>query len=201
MIRTLIFDLGKTLVPFDFDRGFRTIAQDCPYPPEEIRQRLLGTNLASRFESGQMTPEDFVREVEQVLSLREGHRFTSAWNEIFLPEPLVPEEALDYLHARYRLLLLSNTNALHFEWLVAQYPLLRHFDHYVLSFRVGAMKPSPAIFEEALRHAQCAAEECFFTDDIEAYVQAARDLGMHGTAFQGWPQLRQQLIELGVDCP
>jgi FMN phosphatase YigB (HAD superfamily) len=36
------------------------------------------------------------------------------------------------------------------------------------------MKPRPEIFLEAVRLAGCPAAECFYSDDIPAYTEAAR---------------------------
>ncbi len=96
------------------------------------------------------------------------------------------------------MLVLSNTNAIHFPMVAKLYPILQHFDHYVLSYEVGAMKPSPQIYQEALRHAQCKPEECFFTDDIPAYVEAARREGIDAVQFQSAEQIERELRSRGV---
>ena len=111
---------------------------------------------------------------------------------------MIPEELFAALKKRYRLLLLSNTNAIHFEMVRENYPLLRHFDHLVLSYKVGALKPSPLIYAEALKHAQCAPEECFFTDDIAAYVEGARAAGIDAVQFENREQIERELKARGV---
>jgi glycosyltransferase involved in cell wall biosynthesis len=85
---------------------------------------------------------------------------------------------LEGLRKRYRLLLLSNTNAIHFAMIRENYPMLRHFHDFILSYEVKAMKPNPAIYREAVARAGCDAGECFFTDDIRDYVEAARREGL-----------------------
>src|SRR6185437_8830122 len=97
---------------------------------------------------------------------------------IFLPHTLIPEAMLEGLARNRRLVLLSNTNAIHFEMIRENYPLLRHFHAYVLSYEVGAMKPLPLIYQRAIAAAGCLPEECFFTDDIPDYVEAARAQGI-----------------------
>src|ERR1019366_709861 len=110
----------------------------------------------------QIAPRDFVRDLSALLGLRCTYEeFCDIWSCIFLPETLVPEELLHAIASRYRLVLLSNTNAIHFEMIRARYPLLRHFHAFVLSHEVGAMKPSPVIYEKAVEAAACLPEECF----------------------------------------
>jgi putative hydrolase of the HAD superfamily len=120
------------------------------------------------------------------------------WGRIFLPEPLLPESLFEEVRARHRLLLLSNTNAMHFELARQRFALLRHFDGYVLSYEVGAMKPSPEIYREAIARAGCRAEECFFTDDVLANVEGARREGMQAVQFHSWEQLQAALRDHGI---
>ena len=81
-----------------------------------------------------MEPRDFASEVSRVLSLCIGYdQFCEIWSSVFLPETLLPEEMLEGVAARHRMLLLSNTNAIHFEMVRRDYPLLRHFHDFVRS--------------------------------------------------------------------
>ena len=74
------------------------------------------------------------------------------------------------------------------------YPLLRHFHAMVLSHEVGAMKPSPAIYEKAVEVAGCRPEECFFvTDDIPEYVEGARQFGIDAVRFESAEQIEAEL--------
>src|SRR6266481_10025541 len=115
MIKAVIFDLGKVIIPFDFKRGYQALEQVCGYPAAEIPRRIGTTDLVQRFESGLVEPKDFVAQLSRVLDLRVDYdQFCQIWTSIFLPDPLIPESLLEGLSKRYRLLLLSNTNAIHF---------------------------------------------------------------------------------------
>jgi putative hydrolase of the HAD superfamily len=200
MIKTVIFDLGKVIVPFDFNRGYRALEGLCEYRAAEIPARIGTTDLVHRFESGQVSPQDFVRELSELLKLRVTYdRFCEIWSSIFLPETIIPDSMLEGIARRYRLMLLSNTNAIHFDMIRANYPELRHFHDLVLSYQVGAMKPSPVIFREAIARAGCRAEECFFTDDVAAYVEAAQKEGMDATQFHSLEQIQKELRQRGVE--
>lgn len=194
MIKTVIFDLGKVLIPFDFARGYRAMEKFCDYPAAEIPKRIAATDLVHRFETGLVEPRDFVEQLSRMLDLRVTYQqFCEIWSCIFLPDTLVPESLLAGIGERYRMLVLSNTNAIHFAMVRQNYPLLRHFDDMVLSFEVKAMKPSPAIYREAIARAGCRPEECFYTDDIAAYVEGARREGIDAVQFQSCAQLERDL--------
>jgi putative hydrolase of the HAD superfamily len=200
MIRALIFDLGKVIVPFDFSRGYRAMEGLCGIPAADIPRRIGTTDLVIRFETGLVTPEDFVTELTALLGLHVDYdRFCEIWSSIFLPDTLIPEAMLESLARNYRLLLLSNTNAIHFAMIRERYPFVRHFHHLILSHEVKAMKPSPKIYREAIARSGCRPEECFFTDDIAAYVEAARKEGIDAEQFVSLEKLQENLKSRGVE--
>lgn len=198
--RTLIFDMGNVLVPFDFRRGYAALAPFCLHSEEAIPERLRSTDLVVRLESGLISPRDFVVELSKVLDYNGDYeRFCDIWSSIFLPHELVPEALIKSLRGRYRLLVLSNTNAIHIEMLQRTYTILQHFDHLILSHEVQAMKPDPKIYAAALAEAQAEPEECFFTDDILDYVEGARRAGIDAEQFQGHEKLLTDLRARGID--
>ena len=199
MVKTIIFDLGNVIVPFDFKRAYARMEGLSPYPAAEIPLRLRGTDLVQRFETGRVGAEEFVAELSQILELKTTYEeFYEVFNCIFLPDALLPEALLAGLRERYRLLLLSNTNPIHYETIERTYPLLRHFHDRVLSYQVGARKPSARIYEEALIRAECGAEECVFFDDVAAYVDGARAVGIDAVQFQSAGQVEEELLRRGV---
>ena len=199
MYKAILLDLGKVLVHFDFGRGYEQLEAVCPYPAKEIRKRIAATGLVPRFETGLIEPEDFVNQLCTILELQIGYdEFSRIWSSIFA-HTLIPETMLEGLAARYRLLLLSNTNALHFAMLREKYPLLRHFHDLVLSYEVKAMKPDPAIFRAAVERAGCRPEECFYTDDIAEFVEAAKKTGIDAVQFESAEQLQSAMRERGIE--
>ena len=199
MHKAIIFDLGKVLIQFDFKRGYHALEALCPYPALEIPRRIGQTDLVERFETGLVEPREFVEQFSRILDLHLDYdRFCEIWSCIFM-ESLIPESLLEGLAARYRLLLLSNTNALHFAMLRENYGhLLRHFHDLILSYEVGAMKPQPAIYRTALQRADCLPGECFYTDDIAPYVEAARHMGIDAVQFESREQIEKELRDRGI---
>lgn len=194
MIKAVIFDLGNVIVPFDFKRAYARMEGLCPYPAAEIPQRLRSSDLVMRFETGGIGAEDFVREISSILDLRTSHdEFCDIFNCIFMKETLVPESLLERIRERHRLLLLSNTNPIHYSMIDGSYPIMRHFHDRVLSYQVGTQKPSPRIYREAITRAGCRPEECFFTDDVASFVEAARREGIDAVQFQSAAQIEREL--------
>ena len=198
-IKAVIFDLGRVIIPFDFNRGYTRLAPLCGIPAAEIAGHIAPTGLVQRFESGEIESRDFVRQLSSHLNLDTSYEnFCEIWSSIFLPETLISEPLLRGLAQNYRLLLLSNTNAIHFQMVREKYPLLRHFHSYILSYEVGAMKPLPLIYRRAIEAAGCLPGECFFTDDIQAYVEGARAQGIDAVRFESAAQIESELQKRGV---
>ena len=200
VIRTIIFDLGQVLIPFDLARAYSALLLHCPHSLEELRRLVASTDLIVRFEKGELPPESFVQQFSRLLELDLDYpRFCEIWSSIFLPGTLIADETLERLHRRHRLLALSNTNAIHFEMVRERYRSLRHFDAFVVSYEVGALKPDPRMYRAALDRAGAPPQQCFYTDDIAAYVEAARQFGIDAVQFKSSSQIERELRARGVE--
>jgi len=198
MHKAVVFDLGKVLVPFDFKIGYRALEGACPYQADEIRRRIAQTGLVAPFETGLIEPLDFFAQLSAALELSIGYEgFCQAWSSIFFGQ-LIADKVLESLAARYRLLLLSNTNAIHWQMIRANYPMFQFFHDCVLSFEERAMKPDPAIYRALLARAGCRPEECFFTDDIALNVEGARLMGIDAVQFESPAQLQREMASRGI---
>ena len=122
--------------------------------------------------------------------------FTKTWNLVLDPEPIHPNAMFERLSKNYRLALLSNTDPIHVAHMESQYDFLAYFPARIYSCAVGATKPNPLIYREALRACRVRAEEAVYIDDIAAYVEAAQRLGMAGIQFESPTQLALAFQEL-----
>ncbi len=185
MIRALLVDLGNVLVRFDHNITLRKLEEATAVPAAELRLHLLGP-LVREFDLGRLTAAEFFRAAEKAAGLPSvpDEIWIPAWRDIFIPDT-------DALHALARVrrdltrVLVSNTNALHWEGVLGVCDVAALVDGAVLSFEVGAMKPDRAIFDAALARANAAPGEALFADDRPEYVAAARQLGIPGFVVDG----------------
>lgn len=197
--KALLFDLGKVLIPFDFKHAYEAMHTLTGLDSGEIRSRLLATNLFRDFETGYMEAGDFAAEVMRLIGFRcDLPVFGQIWNSIFEPETLIPEGWIENLKPHYRLVVVSNTNILHFEMLRQTYPIFRHFHGYVLSYEIRAMKPDAHFYAAALAMAGCAPEECIFIDDLRENVAGANLAGFDGICFESFAQLSKEFMCRGI---
>ena len=199
MIEAIIFDLGKVIVSFDFAPMLERCAEQCDHNAAEIRALVFDSGLLRRYETGRLDDAAFYDEARLLLGLRCGYEeFMDIWTGIFDPRPLLSEDFIKALAARYRLVMLSDTCASHVARLRRDFPLLRHFHDAVFSFDTGVCKPDAAMFRAAVARAGVAPERCFYTDDREPNVAGARDCGLHAVLFQSQLQLEIALRANGV---
>lgn len=197
--KAILFDLGNVLVPFQLERGYAAFSEFTGLPAHTISARLKNSTVYSDYESGRIGTTQFHDTMQDLLQMSfKLEQLREAWNRIFLPDTATSEELVAALKSNYRLVLLSNTNSLHFDWLRERYSILRHFDAFTLSHEVQAMKPDPKIYAAAIANAQCEPNECFYTDDILNYVEAARSHGIRAELFTGETDLKRHFSNHGI---
>lgn len=182
MIRTVIFDLGRTLVPFSFER--------LQPPLDGCRERVM--ELMAPLEIGAGDWEAFVAEIGARAAVPAAS-FAAWWCGIFDLTPLVSPDWLRQLRRRYRLGLLSNTHACHFTFLRERLPWLEDFDFHALSYEIGAVKPAAAVYAAAECQAACGPEEILYFDDVPEFVAGAAARGWQAEQFGGEAAARAAL--------
>ena len=66
-------------------------------------------------------------------------------------------------------------------------------DGGILSWKDKLIKPDPTFYQLLLERYHLIADESVFIDDLEANVEAARKLGIHGIVFQSKEQVQEEL--------
>jgi putative hydrolase of the HAD superfamily len=198
-IDTIIFDLGNVLLEVHEQRGVERLAARTGKTGAEIEAYLRSKPHATELALGKLTRRQFFRTVARDLALSGAYEdFAVIWSEIF--EPIEPMISLaKNLKARVTRLILSNTNAIHMDYIFEHYPWIHEFDAHVLSYEVGMLKPDTAIFQHALDKYRLTAARAVFIDDLSANVEGARRLGMCAIQFESAEQVRQELTKLGVE--
>ena len=194
MIKAIIFDLGKVIVSFDFEKGFKTISQFCEFSIDDIREKIMLSPEIRLYETGKISSQEFYNQMKKALDLTATYnQFFEAWNSIFDDETILPESLFAELSGKYKLVILSDTSEEHIGFLRQKLALFKHFDDFVFSYNVGEMKPSPKMFEAAVEKAKCAANECLFVDDKLSNVLGAIECGLEAFQFLSAEQFENEL--------
>ena len=184
-IEALLFDLGKVLIDFNFETGVQALHRACSISRDRLEEVLWDETWIRRYERGEITTGEFHSYLCETAALKmDLTGFREVWSSVFLPGLLVSERLLAALKRKYPLILVSNTNEAHFEFVRDRYPVIDYFDQHVLSYMVGSLKPDRKIFEHAIQVSGFRPDALFFTDDREENVLAARELGIHAHQFR-----------------
>jgi HAD superfamily hydrolase (TIGR01509 family) len=194
MIKAIIFDLGKVIVSFDFERGFQTISQFCDYSVDEIREKIMTSEEIRLYETGKIGSGEFFEKVRQMIDLTATYeQFFDAWNSIFHDDLILSEDFIAELAEKYTLVMLSDTSESHIGFLRQKFSFFKYFSGFVFSYEVGKLKPSAEMFEVAVKKANCAANECLFVDDKLANVAGATTCGLEVIQFLSAEQFYEDL--------
>jgi HAD superfamily hydrolase (TIGR01509 family) len=201
-IRFVYFDLGNVLASFDVQRACQNVAERWAVDPAEVRRVVWDSGLQDRFEHGEVSVDQFASTVRQGLKLD-----AAATNELVdrlcdMFDPIVEMvDLVDEVRQRgMRLGILSNTCQAHWQWLVrAEYAALRGpFDHIILSYEHGLMKPHLSLYRIAAEKTGEDAASILFLDDRPDNVAAAVASGWQAHQFTDAGSAREVLRGAGV---
>lgn len=199
-MRAIIFDFGNVVGFFDHGRALEKLRPFTTLTPQEMYASVYAGPLEDQIERGTLSPPVYLQQVRQLWQLRCDVDFlVQAVSDVFWPNPEIAE-LIPKLKERYRIVLGSNTNAIHARQFLTQFAdTLNHFDALVLSYEVQSRKPHREFFEHCLQRANAAAADCVFVDDLPANIEGARAAGLHGIVYQPNNGLAEQLRALGVE--
>jgi glucose-1-phosphatase len=201
-LRAIIFDIGRVLVRIDVAQAMQGLAAGGSLSPSELWTAIEKDPRWHDWQEGRISPRDWYLHLAKRFGTHlTFEQFTEVWNRVLDPTPIHEDAFFEKLSKRYRLALLSNTDPIHVRHMEATYSFFAFFPARIYSCAVGASKPDPIIYREALRALKVQAQEAVYIDDIAAYVEAAQRLGMGGIQFQSPAQLTSNLKSLGVDLP
>lgn len=218
-VRTVLFDLGGTLLVMERDSIFQKILEETGWmvSTDEVHAAYRNCDpwWLANYGSRTLGPEEYARALEMLDArvflelfpsespsevLRVGKLATERWKalEKDVPPTLFPDAKplLGQLKSGgYVLGLVSNASPDAAE-IVDQVGLTDQIDHVVISGAVGFSKPDPEIFRIALRMTGGRADQTVHVGDLyEADVVGARNAGIRGIL------LDRDGVHGGADCP
>ncbi|MGA2192623.1 MAG: HAD family phosphatase [Nitrospirota bacterium] len=197
-IKAVFFDLGKVMLTFSHENIVERLLSRTPQGkvrPPELFEYLFnaGNGLCNLYDEGKISSRDFYGSINKNFSLNIAYEeFIPLWNDIFTENAEV-SGIISEVRKKRPVYLLSNVNELHWEFAKRRFPVLTAMDGWVLSYLVGAKKPSRKIYEAALETAGAGPWETVFIDDLEENTAGAEESGIRGITFRG---SRELLLEL-----
>jgi HAD superfamily hydrolase (TIGR01509 family) len=188
MIKTVVFDLGKVLVDFDYSIAARKIAARGKMPADKINFFISQSPLLFRYETGLMTTEQFYAEVCAATGFNGGpDEFGQCFADIFVPIPPMVQLQATLRRSGLPAYIFSNTNDLAVGHIRRNFPFFANFDGYILSYEHCAMKPDAKLYEVVERYCGWRKAEILYLDDRPENITAG--------AERGWQVILQESPE------
>lgn len=192
--KAIIFDLGRVIVDVDFtDCVNNLFGVGSDADSTDILEQVMSDDSVVKYCSGQISPQAFYRLLKAKYGFSvDFEGFKEQWCGIFFPMP-DSEKLLAELVGKVKLGLLSDTDPLHWEYVLEKYPIFQVFERPTLSFQIGCMKPARQAYVMAAESVQQPLCSCLFIDDRLKNVEGARSAGMDAIHFTGIDGLRAEL--------
>lgn len=180
MIEAIIFDFGDVFINLEKQKSideFKKLGLNGP------NEDLIAHN--DLFEKGKITETEFINCFKKYIPEATSEEIISAWNSIIGEFPLHRLEFLQLLSTKYRLFLLTNTDAIHincFEENVCMSfysDFYRCFEKVYYSYEMGMRKPQPEIFTTIVSKHNLSPNRTLFVDDKKENTDAAAALGLY----------------------
>ena len=189
-IKNIIFDFGGVLVDLKPDACLQAFAQLGMPQVVDYLTPYGHKGPFGKVENGELSISAFCAEIRSLFCVESTDaQIEEAWAAFLLHTPVNKIRMVHQLAQKYRVFLLSNTNAIHVKKLKefddAGYPIKECFEKLYLSYEIGLSKPGREIFSYVLRDAGIKPEETLLVDDAPANCETARSMGFH--TFQPLP--------------
>jgi FMN phosphatase YigB (HAD superfamily) len=184
-VEAIIFDFGGVLLNIDYNRTIEAFRALGISDFDSLYSQANQTRIFDRFEIGEISTQAFINGLlDHLPSGTSPNHVVHAWNAMILDVPESVVSLLESLQGKYRLFLLSNTNAIHIPLAMAKWSEVASadfnscFEKVHLSYEMGMRKPNVEIFEAVCKEHGLTPSKTLFIDDSIQHIEGARQLGL-----------------------
>ncbi|MEO7960040.1 MAG: HAD family phosphatase [Ginsengibacter sp.] len=182
----IIFDLGGVILNIDYHLTQKAFEDIGVTDFNHMYSQANADKLFSNLEKGKISETEFYRLLNERTGLQLSHaQIRNAWNAMLLD---FREDSLAFINSikkKYRLFLLSNTNAIHYNKFCEIYLEKERFSSFEsffekawYSFEMGLRKPEDDCYESVLSKNGLNPQRTLFIDDSIQNVDTAARLGL-----------------------
>lgn len=197
-VRAVFFDIGNVLLRFSSRQVLARVACAVRSHPLKLAKYLWKSDIGARIERGEVSGEQLYALFQSEL----GYKGTFAQFRLLWCDHFTLDRGTYAILKRTAkavpTYLLSNTNALHIEFIRERYEFPALVRGSILSHELGLRKPDPAIYRAALKLSGTKPEETVFVDDLKPNVESAKRLGFQAIRFRDAEDLRRRFDALGL---
>ena len=199
MIDVIVFDLGGVIVNVNFGSPLGKLFDNSGTVSNTLKDGSDFSSLLLQYETGKISAVDFHDQIrdhlETELSFDE---FISISNDAIESADDGIDGIVKTLSKKYQLAILSNTNPVHYEHIKEKYSIIGLFDHILLSYEMGTMKPDIEAYEKLIHATSKPPSQHLFIDDRIENISAAKEIGMDGIQYKSVQGFIAALRERGI---
>lgn len=184
-ISTLIFDFGGVLIDLDMNQSILNFKKLGVENVESYLSNFGQSGFFMQLEKGKISADEFRFEIRKMTTNTiTDKEIDDAWNAFLVRIPSKKLDIVYELRKKYRVIMLSNTNAIHFPYAEQTFfsyknrSIDEYFDKCYRSYDMKMAKPDAEIFEAILSQEQVAANRCLLLDDGPKNIEQAQKLGI-----------------------
>ena len=201
-IDTIIFDLGGVLYDIDVNITAQEFKKMGVKDMQALHKALSEGKIYEGMDTGTCKPADFRITVREVSGIDlTDQQIDHAWNSLLVSFPEHRVKLLLGLKNHYRILLLSNTNAIHYDYYSHKFRVNYGFtfdmlfDKVYLSYRLGMRKPGQAIYKHVIEDSNLVPQKSVFIDDLSENTAAAKSTGLQAIHLDGYGDVTELFHE------
>jgi FMN phosphatase YigB (HAD superfamily) len=197
-VRAVFFDIGNVLLRFSSRQVLARVACAVRSHPLKLAKYLWKSDIGERIERGEVSGDQLYALFQSELGYKGTFaQFRMLWCDHFTLDR-GSYAILKRTAKNVPTYLLSNTNALHIDFIRERYEFPNLVRGAILSHELGVRKPDPAIYHAALKLSGTKATETVFVDDLKPNVESASKLGFQAIQFRSAEDLRRRFDALGL---
>lgn len=187
-IKNIIFDYGNVIFEIDFRIAQAALAQIGIPNIETFFGHKGHDNLFNELETGAITPAQFrdgIRLKARNSALTD-QQIDAAWNSLLIGVAPDLHDLLLAVGKNYRIFLLSNTNQIHYDYIMnylkQEFDIDNNdhlFERAYYSHEMKLRKPHIEIFEQVIKDNNLIPAETLFIDDSPQHLAGAKLAGLH----------------------
>lgn len=184
MIKNLLFDLGGVIMDIRRENCVEAMKAIGMTDADEYLGEYAQKGPFAKIENGEWNEPMFHDGIRAIIGSEVSDEdIDKAFNAFLIGIPGSRLKALEELHGRFNIYMLSNTNPIMWRMKIADefakdgHDVDYYFDGVVRSYKAGCMKPDRRIFETVVRECGIKPEETLFFDDSKRNLEAAAEMG------------------------
>jgi len=204
MIKIIIIDLGGVYFTNGTEIALPKIYKLVKVPKKKVYEVFCGYPHKEGwlYRRGKIKKEKFWETAIKKLKINKKlvPKLQKIWNSSYKSMKGM-KEMVDKLRKNYKVIAFSGTTKERIEYQNKKYDLLKNFDDFILSFKVGSTKREIEFYKillKKLEKMKYEPKECILIDDAQFVLDIAKSFGIKTLLFKNPRQLKSDLRKLNV---